>query len=1127
MQKTALCSRAGIAECQPRRLTKTLLVMRLTVSLFLTAAFLNVSATGVSQTITLSGKKLRLENVFASIEKQTGYLIVYKYDLLRKSKPVSVNMQGAPLEQFLKTVLKEQALDYDIEKKTIFILPLQEPPTPPTPVDTVSTKAAIQFMQVSGVVLNEHNEPLAGASVAIKGKAATAVSDGDGRFSIEATAGDLLQITYVGYKVKEFAVKSDQQTLRIALSPEDKNLSEIVVVAYGTQQKKTITGAQASVKGEELTKVALPSVTEMLQGKVPGLQSVTSGQPGAHTQIRIRGISSITAGAEPLYVIDGIPVNSGNLARSTTTSNALAGLNPNDIENVTVLKDAASSSIYGSRAANGVIVITTKKGKKGPTRFQINGETGFTDMQLPDVARPLNKQEYFALTEEGMRNAGYTDAQITTQLNSYGINNPETNWLNEVTRRGNHQQVNVSASGGNDKTIFNVSAGYFNQQATTINSNFRRYSGSINLQQKATDKLTFKVGMNGSFSRQNTPSNSSYYANPVYGAFLLRPTQNPYNSDGSINLSLTDFPNGGVYNQIAEAELNIRDYKNAKVLAFGRIEYKPFRDLTLSSQYGIDLNMIEEYRFMDPRFGDGFAVNGRGTSNYSRFFNWTWTNLADYRLNISKANNFYADVKAGFEAQKSMAHLMTSAGINFPGSPELTSLVNAASPTTASVTGSDYAFDAFLSSAMFSYDDKYVLTGSFRRDASSRFGMNKRYGNFYSIGGAWSISDEKFWTMGDWFPSMKLRFSYGVNGNADIGNYDWRATYGLGNNYNQAPGSLPTAVGNNNLTWELNKPFNVGFDAGFFNNRLNLMVDYYHRKTSQLLLDVPLSQVAGFSTMIDNVGAMVNKGWEFMVNATPIASNNFNWDLNFNIAFNKNEITDLYNGQDIVSGQYIRKEGYDFQTFYMREWAGVDPQNGDPLWYLNTTKADGTLDKTTTNNYNSAQRILTGKSASPAATGGFGTVFSYKGITLDAQFSFTFGNYLRDGWIHFYFSDGFNPNYNRQARALDRWQNPGDVTNVPRYVFGGNMGSYQHSTRFLYKGDFIRLRALSLSYDLPQPILTRAGIKSTRVYVRGTNLFRLTFDKDLPMDPELGISGQQDLNPFINQVFTAGLNLNF
>lgn len=1141
MQKTTFCNRGSIAvdyfgllmtlkkicSAGSRFKAKTLLVMRLS-AVFLFATFLNVSAEGLSQSVSLTGKNLPLEKVFAVVERQTGYFIVYKMDLLQKAKPVSLQVQQMPLESFLQLVLKDQPLEYVIENKSILIV--RKTAAPGSPVPTLPSPALQEqktFISITGTVRQAGtDDPLPGASVSVKGKPAMVITNESGNFSIDAATGDVLVISSVGFLTQEIAIKGNR-TLAISLQLDNKNMSEVVVTAYGTQNRRTLTGAQSSVAGTELVKASLPSVTEMLQGKIPGLQSVSTGQPGANSQIRIRGISSITAGSEPLFVIDGIPVNSGDLSRGTTTANALAGLNPADIESVTVLKDASSASIYGSRAANGVIVITTKKGKKGPTRFTVNGEIGSTDMKLPDIARPMNKEEYMSLTREGMVNAGYSESAIETQLNAYGINNPETNWLDEVTRRGAHQQVNVSASGGNDKSIFNASAGYFNQQGTTINSNYKRFSGSLSLQNKPSEKLMFRIGINASASRQNTPSNSSYYANPVYGAFLLRPTQNPYNEDGSINLSLTDFPNGGVYNQIAEATLNIRDLKTIKGLGFGRVEYKPIRNLTLSSQYGIDLNVLEEYRFMDPRFGDGYAVNGRGTAYYTRYFNWTWTNLADYHLNLNRDNDFYADIKVGYEAQKSNGFLQNSGGTNFPGSPELTQLINAASPTAATTSVNDYAFNALLSNLLIDYKRKYSLSASFRRDASSRFGINKRNGNFYSVGAAWYVSNEDFWPVSRTFTNLKLRASYGVNGNAAIDNYAWRATYGFGANYNQAPGSIPSSVGNNNLTWELNKPFNIGLEAGFFSNRLNITVDYYHRTTSQLLLDVPLSQVSGFTTMIDNVGAMVNKGWEFMITATPFSSANFQWDLNFNVAFNKNRITELYQDQEIISGQYIRKEGYDFQTFYMREWAGVDPQTGDPLWYLNTEKADGTLDKTTTNNYNQAQRITTGKSASPTTTGGFGSVLTFKGITLDAQFSFTFGNWLRDGWVHYYFSDGFNPNYNRQARALDRWQEPGDITNVPKYVFGGNKGSYQQSTRFLYKGDFIRLRSLTLSYNLPKTLLGAGNSLAVGVFVRGTNLLRITFDDDLPMDPELGINGQQDLNPFINRVLSAGINLNF
>jgi len=1001
--------------------------------------------------------------------------------------------------------------------------------------------AQAQQRTITGhVTASEDGSALPGVSIAVKGTDRGTNTDAKGNYTIAVTGNPTLVFSFIGFTTQEAAVGT-RTKVDIEMTATTGILNEVTIVGYGTQESRTITGAQSSVKGPELVKVTLPSVNEMLQGKVAGLQSVaTSGQPGSNQQIRIRGIGSITAGSDPLYVVDGVIVNSGDLSRVgfSGATNALAGINPNDIEDVTVLKDAASASIYGSRAANGVILITTKRGKSGPTRFSANAELGLTDLQAPSVSRPLGKEDYINLTREGLVNADYTQANIDATLAGYGVNNPNTNWLDEVTRQGKQQQYNISASGGDNKTTFNVSGGYFKQEATTIGSQFERFSGNINLQHNASQKLSFRLGLNMGSTNQNNPGNGGAFQNPILAAYFLRPTQNAYDANGNLDYSLTTFPN--IYNPVALVQYNNNKYGNTRGIGSGRVEYRPVKNLTLSSQYGVDYNAIEENFYRNPFFGDGRTSNGAAYAYYTRYFNWTWTNLAEYRLNLNSAQDFYLDVKAGYEAQKSKGYFISAYGEGFPNTTELTSLVVAATPKTASQTGSDYSFTSLISSAFASYKGKYTLSGSFRRDASSRFGVNNRYGNFYSVGASWNLDQENFIKNIPAISSLKLRASYGVNGNANIGNYQWRATYGYGSavslnvngttsnynlNYNAATGSAPNSVGNNNLTWELNKPFNVGIDGSFLDSRLNVIVDYYTRTTSQLLLNVPLSRTSGFSSILDNVGAMVNKGWEFTVNASPLKGP-FSWNLNFNIALNKNYIKTLYNGLDILDGSFIRRQGDNFQTFYLREWAGVDSRNGNPLWYLNTKNADGSINHDTTSNYNAAQRV-TYKTASPSALGGFGTTFSYKGITLDGQFSYSFGNYVQDTWALYYFGDGFNGQFNKVERQLDRWQKPGDVTDVPRYVFGGNKNSYQASTRYLYRGDFIRLRTVTLSYDVPQPIINKIKLTQARVYVRGTNLFTKKFDKNLPFDPELGVAGQSNLNVFISKIFTAGINIGF
>lgn len=996
----------------------------------------------------------------------------------------------------------------------------------------ISSSLYAQTGTVKGKVTSaEEGITLPGVSVIVKGTTTGTTTDNDGNYSINTSSSATLVFSFVGMTSKEVKV-GNRSVVDVVLDPDAKTLDEVVFVAYGSQDKKTITGSQASLDSKNFANNPLPSADQMLQGKVAGLQSTAfSGQPGANQQVRIRGIGSINASADPLYVIDGVPVNSGDVSRLSTSSNTLAGLNPNDIENITVLKDAASTSIYGSRAANGVILITTKKGKSGKTQVRMDAEYGVNSMAISDQAKPLNRQQYLDLTREGLVNAGYTDTQITSTLNSLGAStNYDTDWLGLVTRQGSTQQYNLSVSGGNEKTTFFASAGYYKQEATVIASNFQRISGKINLKHNFLDKFSLGVNLNVSNNGQAGPSNGSGYANPVWGAYGLRPTMSPYNADGSINTTSADFPN--IYNPLAIASYDKRTLNNIKGLGSVSLQYSPLPDLNLSTRFGIDYNGLEENRYNNPFMGDGRNSNGQGFAYYTRLFNWVWTNQADYRLHFTADKEFYADLKVGYEAQKSAAYTINAAATNFPSNLDLVLPVVAATPTAAAASGSDYTFSSIYSNASISYHDKYVLSGSFRRDGSSRFGLNNRYGNFYSVGAAWNVDEEEFLRNNPRISALKVRASYGVNGNGNLltssgapGNYLWRSTYGYGYNYNQNPGSAPNNVGNPNLTWELNKPFDVGVELGLFNNRLNVNADYYVRKTSDLILEVPLSRTSGFSTYFDNIGAMQNSGWEFSVSASPVKKA-VRWDVSFNIAFNKNKITALDNNQDIISGSFIRRVGENFQTFYTREWAGVDPQTGSPQWYLNTTNADGTLNHGLTTSYNAAQQILAG-SASPKAFGGFGTNLSWKGLSLDAQFVYSYGNLIRDQWGGYYMGDGYNPARNKIVQQLDHWKQPGDISDNPKYVYNNTTLSNSYSTRYLYKGDYLRLRNVTLSYGLPAAWAQKAKLSNVSVYLRGTNLWTKKFDKKLYFDPEQGVTGEANNNVFISKVVSAGLNVTF
>ncbi len=984
-----------------------------------------------------------------------------------------------------------------------------------------------QQRTVSGKVTDENGNPVANASVTIK-ETGTGVStnmSGDYLIQLDSKAKTLV-FSFVGKGTQEITIGT-KTTINADLKQEGRSLDEVVVVAYGTQIKKKVTGAVSRVDGSELENKPFTSVDQMLQGKVAGLQSVSpTGQPGGIQQVRIRGIGSITAGAAPLYVVDGVPINTGDFARLNNTSNALAGINPNDIESVSVLKDAASASIYGSRAANGVILITTRKGRAGKSKVRIDTEFGFGNTAyVNDLAKPLTRDEYFTLTREGLVNAGTSPANIESTLNSLGYNNTyNEDWVGNVTRQGTTQTINASLSGGDSKTTFYTSGGFFDQKAVVIGSDFKRYSGTFNIRHKASQKFSVGINTTGSYIRQNSPSQSSNFRNPVADAYWLRPSQNAYNADGSLNISTTTF--NQLYNPLAIVEYDRIMLNNVKVLANVSGDYQLYKDLKFSTKLGIDFINIEEERYDNPFFGDSRTVGGRMYNYDTRVANWLWSNLLNYRHDFLASKDLGVDFTVGYEAQKSKQYQITARGEGVPSTTGV-ELPVPSSPSVAQGARTDYSFVSLLSMLQLSYKTKYSLSGSVRRDGSSRFGSNNRYGTFWSVGAAWNLEQEAFLRDVKFINALKLRASYGVNGNAEIGNYTWKGTYIYNANYNQQPGSAPNVVENPDLTWEINKPFNVGIDAVVWEGRVTLNADYYIRKTEDLILNDPLSLTSGFynattglASVSANVGSMENKGWEFQLNVIPIRTRDFTWDVNFNIALNKNKITSLRNNADILSLPNIRRVGEDFQSIYTRLWAGVDPATGAPLWYVDATK------NATTSNVTTVQRAIIG-SGSPKGFGSLSTSLTYKGFSVDAQFNYQYGNIVYDNWGFIGWSDGFNPQLNKIQKQLRRWQKPGDVTDIPKYVYGGAQNSNAESSRWYYKGDFVRLRDLTVSYQVPKTITDRIKLDNVRFYVRGTNLWTKAFDDDITFDPEQPITGVNDLQILIQRTISIGLTLGF
>jgi len=990
--------------------------------------------------------------------------------------------------------------------------------------------AASLFSQrtITGRVTTDNGIPLANVSVAVKGTTSGTTTKPDGTYSISVPAtAKILVFTNVDMVPREVAITSSNE-ISVSLNTQAKNLDEVVVVAYGTQIKRKVTGAVTKVDGSELESRPFASVDAMLQGKVPGLLSTSpTGQPGGAQQIRIRGIGSITASSAPLFVIDGIEVNSGDFSRLNNTSNALAGLNPNDVESVTVLKDAAATALYGARAGNGVILVNTKKGKPGKSKIRVDADQGYGNTAFfNDLARPLNRDQYFAITKEGMTNAGLTQAQMDAALATLGYNNSyNEDWVEQVTQPGLTTNLNASISGGDNRTTFYTSAGYFYQKAVIIGSDLRRYSGAFNVRHKASERLTLSLNMTGSYIHQNSPTQSSAFRNPVIDGYLLRPSQNAYNADGTVNISTTTF--NQLFNPVAIAQYDHIFLNNTKILGNGLLEYQIYKDLKFGTRFGIDYFNIEEQLYYNPFFGDARTTGGRESNFVTRVSNWIATNQLNYHHDFLENKDLSLDVLAAYEAQKSKQNNVSATGTSLPVTTDIP-LPVPSSPTTASAAKTEYSFTSILSNIQLAYRSRYSLSGSYRRDGSSRFGNDFKYGDFWSVGAAWNLDQENFLKGISFISVLKLRASYGKVGNAEIGNYPWQGTYAYNTPYNQLPGSAPNQIQNDELTWEVNKPFDVGVDFAILKNRITVTVDYYNRNSSSLILAQPLSLTSGFynattnlATVNANIGSMVNKGWEVSLNAIPVQTKYVTWSIDFNIALNKNKITTLANNNaDILVLPYIRRVGQDYQAIYTRLWAGVDPATGSAMWYTDGTK------KQTTTNVTSVQRDIIG-TASPKGFGSFASAITYKGFSIDAQFNYQYGNLVYDQWGFLTWSDGYNPSLNRIQKQLQRWQKPGDVTNVPKYVYGGAANSNAESSRWYYKGDFIRLRDLTISYTVPKKIIEMAKMDNARIYVRGTNLWTKAFDKNITFDPEQSVNGSNDLQILIQRTISFGVTLGF
>lgn len=896
-------------------------------------------------------------------------------------------------------------------------------------------------------------------------------------------------------KTQEVKIKP---VVNVVLHSDTEVLDEVMVVAYGTAKKSSFTGSASSVDGAKALKdIPVTSFEQALAGTTPGLTiNGSSGQPGAALEIRVRGTGSMNATNEPLYVIDGVPVVSGDVAISAVKDdsksfNVMSSINPSDIESITVLKDAAAASLYGSRAANGVILISTKKGKAGKTRINFKANWGFSDWAMKNREN-VNGTQRRELTYEGAYNeailygipdadGNYTPA-TEEQAKAYAqaaadVYAPDYNedWESVLFRKhGSSQNYEFSAQGGDERNSFFASLSYKKDQGKANNSKMDGFIGRINATHRSADNK-WQMGANVSLSKQESQvvSEGTSYANPFFLInYVITPNIRIYDEDGNYDMSSpiiqAYFPNSHPVEDLQKDKNKSNVFRSLNSLW---ASYEIIDGLTLKENLSYDYVANKSLTYWPMDSNNGADLEGLGSNYILNQHNIYSSTTLNYVNTFNEKHNL--DVLAGWDVDDRRVEYVMASQTGYPHN-KLPESINAASPMEGTAYYEQDHLLSFLSRVNYDFDNKYYLSANFRRDGSSRLGVNDRWANFWSASAAWRMTQEEFMHDLTWLNDLKIRASYGVNGTLPNSYYSHLSLYGYGYNYQDKPGSAPVSVPNPDLSWEKNKNFNIGFDARLF-DRLNVTFDYYTRRTSDLLQDVPTSMTVGFSSMLKNVGEMKNQGVEVDINVDVFKHSQVRWNTGLALSHNSNKVTKLYEGKDIIDGSRITREGESYYSWWSREWAGVDPQTGEEQWVLNTKNEDGSINRGLTKDPTEAQRVVIGK-PDPKLTGGWRNSLSWKGLELNMLFNFSLGGKVYDTYrTSFTDTDGYAVWYNMSTDQLNRWQKPGDVTDVPRRINNYVWGNYG-SSRFMKDLNYLRLKSLSLSYSLPQKWVNKAQL---------------------------------------------------
>ena len=982
-----------------------------------------------------------------------------------------------------------------------------------------------QTQKVTGVVISEEDgQPVIGASVLVKGTQVGTITGVDGDFTLPnvPSSAKTLVISYIGMKTQEVSIRAN---MKVSMKPDTEVLDEVVVTGYGVQRKASFTGAAAVVGKDVLAKKTDANFVKALEGAVPGIQMNNStSMPGIWGSIYVRGRGSLNSGTQPLYVIDGMPVDSdtddNSLTYSTNnTIDPMSSLNPADIESITVLKDAAATAIYGSRAANGVIVVTTKKGAEGKFNINLDIKQGFVTT--------ANNNMDFANAQQTMKlfTDGYTAAQGGDWQENYNYladdyfgwdRKSSYDWMDAISRKGYYQDYNLNMQGRTGSTGYYVGLGYLNTEGLIIGSDLERFSGRLNLDTKFK-WATLGVNSSYSYTTQNgfSLSTAGSMSSPLTAAVSSQTPMDPfYDSEGN-------YANINNYNPLAlmdekTGELNQSNTQMVNLNPYFQIDFG--KGIYAKTTLGVNINELRQYQYWSALYNpQAQDYNGLGQQYNSKSTVVTWNNIIGW--NYKFADKHDISLMLGQEMQKKSYFYEYYAKSDFPfaasGMRDLT--------TAGTDQGNEYykqeaRLASYFADVHYSYADKYYLSGSFRRDGSSVFGTDNRWGNFWSVGGKWRISGEEFLSENEIITNATLRASYGTVGNQDISWYAARGFYSSGYNYNQMPGMRPTSIPNPELTWEVSKKFDIGFDLSFL-QRIHLTFDFYNEETSDALFEMPLSMTTGISKTYQNIGSIRNRGIEFSINTSIIQNNDLNWNFFANLTWNKNEVIKLSTDDPLEYTYQIIEQGHPYSQFYMKEYVGIDHETGKPLWYLNKEGDE------TTSDYNAAAKRYVGD-ADPKVLGGFGINLTWKGVDFNLNFNYRLGGKVYNSGAAF---TGFGMAFRTPLEdvALNSWTPENKNAKYPQYIYRDPNNATATSSRYLYSGNYLRISNVTLGYTLPKTWTQKAFIQKLRAYVSVDNLYTFTASDFVGYNPETSANGVIAWQYPATCTFIGGIQLTF